>query len=65
MRFVFIQNLLSTKEGKVSVLAFESMDEAKAHVQRLLDSSIDVASVDVFEFVANGKKVTETVWENV
>lgn len=60
--FVFIQHLKSTKEPKISSLFLDGHVAAKAHVQRLLDSSIDVQSVDMYEIVATAQKVTETVW---
>lgn len=60
--YVFIQNLISTKEPKIGSLILASQEEAKQHVQRLLDGSIDVASVDMYEIVASAKKVTETIW---
>jgi len=62
MRFVFIQNLKSTKEPKISCLSFADMGYAKEHVTRLLETSIDVESVDVYEFLVSGKKVVEIVW---
>jgi hypothetical protein len=60
--FVFIQHLKSTKEPKISSLVFDGHVDAKLHVQRLLESSVDVESVEMYESVAHARKVTETVW---
>lgn len=63
--FVFVQNYKSSKAPTYTMNeCSQERDAAQTYAQTLLESSVDVSSVDVFEYIGACEKVEKIQWVN-
>ena len=62
MSYVFITYYKSNKAPTYQQADVDNMEAAKARAETILNSSVDVSDVSVFEFIAMASKVEVVQW---
>lgn len=62
MHVVLVTNFKSNKAPTFQQATFTDIEEGRERVQALVDSSVDVHSVEVFEYLTGLEKVETTQW---
>ena len=62
MRFVIVQQFKSNKADLYQEFAFDDVNDAKNRAKTLLESSVDVKTVSVFQLTAEAFKVESVAW---
>lgn len=62
MSYVFITYYKSNKAPTYQQADVDNMEAAKARAETIMNSSVDVSDVSIFEFVACATKVETVQW---
>ncbi len=62
MSYVFVTHYKSNKTHTFQEFEGESMEDARAQAERIMNGSVDVSDVSVYEFAGVASKVEMVQW---
>ena len=62
MHYIIVQLFKSNKPAAYTSIVVDSHEQAKERAKSILDGSVDIQTVEIFELVASASKVEVVQW---